>query len=94
MLQDILPHRLDISFSPATPGPESRALVFDGEKLQNAKFHITMGLYEARLDKLTEMETALTEAGVPYTQALYEGGHDWFVWRASFVDYVTDLLWK
>ena len=73
---------------------ELEEVVFDGEKLQNAKFHITMGLYEARLDKLTEMETALTEAGVPYTQALYEGGHDWFVWRASFVDYVTDLLWK
>ena len=73
---------------------ELEEVVFDGEKLQNAKFHITMGLYEARLDKLTEMETALTEAGVSYTQALYEGGHDWFVWRASFVDYVTDLLWK
>lgn len=37
MLQDIRPHRLDISFHPATPGPESRALVFDGEKLLAAR---------------------------------------------------------
>ena len=37
MLQDILPHRLDISFHPAAPGPESRALVFDGEKLLAAQ---------------------------------------------------------
>ena len=73
---------------------ELEGVAFDGEELQGAKFHITMGLYEARLDKLTEIETALTEAGVPYTQALYVGGHDWFVWRAAFVDYVTDLLWK
>ena len=37
MLQDILPHRLDIAFCPAAPGPDSRALVFDGEKLLAAK---------------------------------------------------------
>lgn len=37
MLQDILPHRLDISFHPAAPGPDSRALVFDGEKLLAAQ---------------------------------------------------------
>ena len=37
MLQDILPHRLDISFHPAAPGPESRALVFDGENLLAAQ---------------------------------------------------------
>ena len=53
-----------------------------------------MGLYEARLDKLTEQETALTEAGVSYTQALYRGGHDWFVWRDALADYACDLLWK
>ena len=44
---------------------ELEGVAFDGEELQGAKFHITMGLYEARLDKLTEIETALTEAGVP-----------------------------
>ena len=66
----------------------------EGEKLKDASFHLTMGLYEARLDKLTEQETALTEAGVRYTQALYRGGHDWFVWRDALADYACDLLWK
>ena len=33
MLQDIRPHRLDISFHPAAPGPKSRALVFDRDQL-------------------------------------------------------------
>ena len=73
---------------------ELEDVIFDGEKLKDAKFHLTMGLYEARMDKLTEQETALAEAGVQYTQALYSGGHDWFVWRDALTDYVCDLLWK
>ena len=73
---------------------ELEEVVLDGEKLANAKFHITMGLYERRMDKLTEMEDALTQAGLEYTQAIYAGGHDWFVWRDASVDYVSDLLWK
>lgn len=69
-------------------------LRLDAEKLADAKFHITMGMYETRLHGMHEMEQALSEKGIEYTQALYAGGHDWFVWRDCFVDYVSDLLWK
>lgn len=67
-------------------------LRLDAEKLVDARFHITMGLYETRLHGMHEMEQALSEKGIEYTQALYAGGHDWFVWRDCFVDYVSDLL--
>ena len=37
MLQDILPHRLDIAFHPVPPSSNSRALVFDGDRLLAAE---------------------------------------------------------
>ncbi len=37
MLQDILPHQLDIAFHPVAPRPDSLVLAFDGEQLLAAR---------------------------------------------------------
>lgn len=44
MLQGILPHRLDLSYHPSSIGTESRALVFEGEKLLAAAQGGALGL--------------------------------------------------
>lgn len=37
----------------------------------------------------------LTKAGVEYTGLkIVEGGHDWFTWQLTLLDFVTTTLWK
>ena len=72
---------------------------YNVEEMKKDTFYLTAGNVDMAysngggwdIEKLAGM---LDSFGVKYTLDRPYGGHDWYVWRASYTKFATDYLWK
>ena len=67
----------------------------DAEALKDAHIYLAAGSKEFGLLAIQNVSVALNAAGVTgYHSQVFDGGHDWNVWRQCFVDFALNELWK
>lgn len=52
------------------------------------------GLGNEREGSYLQILSAFTSSQIPYTNMVYNGGHQFTVWRPAYVDFVKNVLWK
>ncbi len=74
---------------------ELEAITFDAKALADANIYLATGSKEFGLPAILNTSERLAESGITgYHAQLFDGGHDWNVWRQCFVDFVLNELWK
>lgn len=59
------------------------------------KAHVGFGLYEGGAGgSQLSLQDALGEADLKFTSCVVPGGHQWSVWRKTFIDFARHVLWK
>ena len=79
--------------------PDNDINNYNVEEMKKDTFYLTAGNVDMAysngggwdIEKLAGM---LDSFGVKYTLDRPYGGHDWYVWRASYTKFATDYLWK
>lgn len=69
--------------------------VFDADALKDSKIYLSAGSKEFGLLAIQRVSSVLVASGIKeYNSCVITGGHDWNVWRQTYVDFVTNELWK
>ena len=74
---------------------ELNAITFDADALADAHIYLATGSKEFGLPAILNTSERLSKSGVTgYHAQLFDGGHDWNVWRQCFADFFLNELWK
>lgn len=74
---------------------ELESLAFDTDALADAHIYLATGSKEFGLLAVLNDSAALNASGITgYHSQVFDGGHDWNVWRQCFVDFALNELWK